>query len=315
MNIRLLFILFITAAMAGCVTQKKYDSLLAEKVSLESDQIALASRLAISQDSMAKLETVLKEAQATVAHLKKQLLNADNKYDSLQQQYKTLSEYYDRVTNNSGKLNKDLAIKQRQLLKMETNLAQQLQTNNELAANLAEREAKVKELEKILADKEAAVNALKQKVSNALLSFEENDLSVEVKNGKVYVSLAEQLLFNSGSTTVDAKGISAIKKLAQVLKNNPDVSIVVEGHTDNVPINSGNKYLNDNWDLSVLRATSIVKILVNNGADPRNVTAAGKGEFAPKESNETSRGKQTNRRTEIILTPKLDELFQLLEGN
>jgi len=315
MNLKYVLITAGFLSVLGCVTQKKYDSLLAEKVALEADKISLEDEMEEKIATIDDLETSLDEERAVVEELKRQLATSARSLDSLQQQYNTLSEYYDRVTSNSGKLNQDLAAKERQLLQMETDLAVATQKNEKLAADLAEREAKVIELERILAEKEAAVNALKQKVSEALLNFKENDLTIEVKNGKVYVSLAEQLLFNSGSTTVDPKGVSALKKLAQVLKENADVNIVVEGHTDDVPINSGNKYLKDNWDLSVLRATSIVRILVENGASTDNVTAAGKGEFSPKASNDAASGRQLNRRTEIILTPKLDELFQLLESN
>lgn len=315
MNTKFVIVTLACLSLLGCVTQKKYDALLAEKVALEADKISLNDELSDKNASMEKLEEQLASEKETVANLRDQLAQSNESLDSIQSQYNTLSEYYDRVTSNSGKLNQDLAAKEKQLLQMESELSIATRKNEELAADLAEREAKVIELERILAEKEAAVNALKQKVSEALLNFKENDLTIEVKNGKVYVSLAEQLLFNSGSTTVDPKGVSALKKLAQVLKDNSDVSIMVEGHTDDVPINTGNKYLNDNWDLSVLRATSIVRILVDNGASPDNVTAAGKGEFAPKASNDESAGRQLNRRTEIILTPKLDELFQLLESN
>jgi chemotaxis protein MotB len=305
----------IIVLLSGCVAQKKYDELLAEKVKLEADQMELEEDLAIAKRDNQDLEARLAAEKEELAHLQKQYNKSQNSLDSLRKQYKTLNQYHENLVSSSGKLNKDLAAKEKQLLQMETDLKISKQRNDELAADLAEREARVAELEQIIADKEAAVNALKQKVSEALLNFKENDLTVEVKNGKVYVSLAEQLLFNSGSTVVDPKGKTALTKLAQVLKESQDVNIVVEGHTDDVPISGNNKYLKDNWDLSVLRATSIVRILTENGAVPERVTAAGRGEFSPKASNETAEGRQKNRRTEIILTPKLDELFQILETN
>ncbi|HAA20832.1 MAG TPA: hypothetical protein DCP28_19505, partial [Cytophagales bacterium] len=180
---------------------------------------------------------------------------------------------------------------------------------------LRQREARVSELEQVIADKEAATDALRQKVSQALLSFAESDLTVEVRNGKVYVSLSEDLLFQSGSASVDPKGVDALRKLAGVLLDNQDISITVEGHTDDVPLGRSSTYLKDNWDLSVLRATSIVRILTNAGVPPSNVIASGRGEFIPVASNETPEGRANNRRTEIILTPKLDELFSILESN
>jgi chemotaxis protein MotB len=312
---RIIFIAVVIFSSAACVTQKKYDELLAEKVKLEGTKMELEDKVQIKNKTISSLESQLAEEKEALEQTKKAYRNSQNSLDSLQQQFQTLNDYYDKLMSSSGKLNKDLANKEKQLLQMEADLEISKQKNDELAANLAEREERVAELEKVLADKEAAVNALKQKVSEALLNFKENDLTVEVKNGKVYVSLAEQLLFNSGSTVVDAKGVDALKKLAQVLKDNQDVNIVVEGHTDDVPISGNNKYLKDNWDLSVLRATSIVRILTQNGAAPERVTAAGKGEFSPKSSNEAAEGRRENRRTEIILTPKLDELFQILETN
>jgi chemotaxis protein MotB len=312
---RTIFIALIILSSAACVTQKKYDELLAEKVKLDAEKMELEDKVQMKNNAIESLEAQLTEEREKLEQTKKVYQESQTSLDSLQQQYTTLNDYYDKLMSSSGKLNKDLANKEKQLLQMEADLEITKQKNDELAANLAEREERVAELEKVLADKEAAVNALKQKVSEALLNFKENDLTVEVKNGKVYVSLAEQLLFNSGSTVVDAKGVEALKKLAQVLKDSEDVNIVVEGHTDDVPISGNNKYLKDNWDLSVLRATSIVKILTQNGASPERVTAAGKGEFAPKASNESADGRRENRRTEIILTPKLDELFQILESN
>lgn len=315
MIVRIIFIALVIFSSAACVTQKKYDELLAEKVKLDAEKIGLEDKVKLKNNSIETLESKLAEEQETLEQVREAYQNSQSSLDSLRQQYKTLNDYYDKLMSSSGKMNQDLANKEKQLLQMEADLEISKQKNDELAANLAEREERVAELEKVLADKDAAVNALKQKVSEALLNFKENDLTVEVKNGKVYVSLAEQLLFNSGSTVVDAKGVEALKKLAQVLKDSKDVNIVVEGHTDDVPISGGNKYLKDNWDLSVLRATSIVRILTENGASPERVTAAGKSEFSPKATNESAEGRRENRRTEIILTPKLDELFQILETN
>jgi len=190
----------------------------------------------------------------------------------------------------------------------EKNLAQ-------LTAELDERAKRVEELEAVLQRKDSAVNALKAKVQNALLGFENEGLTIEQKNGKVYVSLDESLLFASGSFNVDQKGKVILQKLATVLENNSDVNILVEGHTDNVPYN-GSGVLKDNWDLSVKRATSVVKILLEKSKiDPQRLTAAGRGDHVPIDTNDTKEGRSNNRRTEIILTPKLDELFKLLETN
>src|SRR5690606_8566570 len=148
--------------------------------------------------------------------------------------------------------------------------------NDSLSNSLAEREKKVQELEQVLANKDKAVQDLKNMISNALLNFKENDISVTVKNGKVYVSLAEQLLFGSGSVQVDQKGVAALQQLAKAIKDQKDIDIMVEGHTDNVPISRKSTYMNDNWDLSVMRATSITRILTNAGVSPDQITASGR---------------------------------------
>ena len=171
------------------------------------------------------------------------------------------------------------------------------------------------ELQQILDRKDSAVNALKNKVSNALLGFEGQGLTVEMKNGKVYVSLDEKLLFRSGSYQVDPKGKQALNQLGTVLERNPDVNIMIEGHTDDVPYRGGGA-LKDNWDLSVMRATSVLKILLDNSRiEPSRLTAAGRGEYQPVDPANTAGARSRNRRTEIILTPKLDELLRILETN
>jgi chemotaxis protein MotB len=180
---------------------------------------------------------------------------------------------------------------------------------------LNERERKVKELENILNEKDKAVQSLKTKISGALLNFKENDLTVKVKNGKVYVSLAEQLLFKSGSIVVDSKGVTALQQLAKAIKDQKDLNITVEGHTDNIPMANKGEYMQDNWDLSVLRATAITKILTKAGLSPNQITSSGKGEYSPLAANSSAETRQKNRRTEIIITPNLDELFKILEGN
>ena len=182
-------------------------------------------------------------------------------------------------------------------------------------AELNQRAQRVLELEAVLARKDSAVIALKKKVQDALLGFENNGLTIEQKNGKVYVSMDESLLFASGSFIVDARGQEALKKLAVVLEQNSDINILVEGHTDNVPYN-GKGELKDNWDLSVKRATSVVKIITDNSkVDQQRLTAAGRSKYLPIDAANTKEARQKNRRTEIILTPKLDELFRLLESN
>lgn len=179
---------------------------------------------------------------------------------------------------------------------------------------LKERELALNELRDVIARQDSITKRLNDVIRNALLGFNSDELSVEVKNGKVYVSMSDKLLFKSGSVAVETKGKEAIKLLADVLGKNPDIDILIEGHTDNVPIKTA--VYRDNWDLSVARATSIVRILTEEyKIVPTRLTASGKGEFSPRATNETTEGKALNRRTEIILSPKLDEIMQLLKTN
>ena len=230
----------------------------------------------------------------------------------LQGEHDELQGYYDNAVNNSGRLNRDLAEQHTQLMALQKTLALAEYDNNLLADSLAIREQKVAELENVLKETQLAVSNLKDKVSRALNSFGSEDLTVVEKNGRIYVSLSEQLLFKSGSAVVDPKGKKALAQLAQAIKNSSDIYILVEGHTDNVPVSGITKYMQDNWDLSVMRATSIVKILEVNGVNPANLTAAGRGEHFPVAENNSKENKQLNRRTEIILTPDLTALFEVL---
>ncbi|MGV3638744.1 MAG: OmpA family protein, partial [Flavobacteriales bacterium] len=178
-------------------------------------------------------------------------------------------------------------------------------------AELQDKARRMDDLDRRLKAQTDAMNALRKKVADALVNFKAEDLSVTMRDGKVYVSLSEKLLFPSGSAAVEPKGKEALVQLAQVMGNNADIDILVEGHTDNVPIKRGR--FSDNWDLSTARATSIVRILQTAGLDPTRVTAAGRGEYVPLASNDTPDGKQRNRRTEIILNPRLDELYRTVE--
>jgi chemotaxis protein MotB len=152
-------------------------------------------------------------------------------------------------------------------------------------------------------------------VTNALLGFEKDGLSINIRNGKVYVSLDEKLLFQSGKYEVNQSGANALKKLAKVLEQNADINVLIEGHTDDVPYKPDGALL-DNWDLSVKRATAVVRILLQGSTiNAKRLTVAGRSEYLPIDKSKTAQARQKNRRTEIILTPKLDELFKILESN
>ncbi|MDZ4824118.1 MAG: OmpA family protein [Flavobacteriales bacterium] len=184
---------------------------------------------------------------------------------------------------------------------------------NEKEKLLSERERALAEMRAIIARQDSITQRLNDILRNALLGFDSEELQVEIKNGKVYVSMSDKLLFKSGSATVETKGKEAIKLLGDVLGKNTDIDVLIEGHTDNVPIKTA--VYKDNWDLSVARATDIVRVLTNDmKIEPIRLTASGKGEFMPRATNDTPEGRARNRRTEIILSPKLDELMQLLNN-
>jgi chemotaxis protein MotB len=249
-----------------------------------------------------RLCTDLASKQKENTGLKNNLAEETNKNKDLTNQYSDLQERYKNLsylsTTTTDKLSKDLSAK-----------------SNELDAKeklLSEREKTLDEMRKIIARQDSLTNNLNNILRNALLGFNSDELSVEIKNGKVYVSLSDKLLFKSGSSAVEDKGKEALKLLAGVLDKNIDIDILVEGHTDNVPIKTA--VYKDNWDLSVARATSIVRILTTDyKITPTRLTASGKGEYFPKADNDTAEGKAKNRRTEIILSPKLDELMKLLK--
>lgn len=308
--------LLILITLQSCiVSKKKFDDLLAQKVKADGELADTSTKLDKATAELTDLNATLNQLKSDTTDMGGVLRSTAQKLQGLNTEYDQLNAYYKNLLNSSGKLNRDLTLQQEQLLAIQDNLERTRSLNDSLSVSLEERERKVKELEQVLANKDRAVQDLKNRISNALLNFKENDLTINVKNGKVYVSLAEQLLFRSGSVEVDSKGVTALQQLAKALKDQKDIHIMVEGHTDNVPISKKSTYMQDNWDLSVMRATSITRILTKGGVSPNQITASGKGEYLPLAPNATSEDKQKNRRTEIIITPNLDELFKILEVN
>jgi chemotaxis protein MotB len=318
--------------LSSCVTAKRFDDLKAQAA-----QDAATREQA--ERTAQQATTSLNQLQETHAETRKRLsrLAADSIRNDLQLSkeraanaelngaYEKLMKANDRMLANSAtdldRTNRDLLRREAELRAAEnrnTELTASLRVRedsvNRLSTRLKSREDKVKSLEKTLADKDKAVADLRARVAAALTGFTGADLSVQVKNGKVYVSLSEQLLFKSGSTKVDPKGQEALKTLATALAAQPDVNVLVEGHTDDVPLRAPAGSLPaDNWDLSVLRATQITRLLTANGIAPARLTAAGHSQYVPVETGTSPEARQKNRRTEIILTPKLDDLFQLLK--
>lgn len=263
---------------------------------------------------------------------KRYLTEANNNIQRLQNDSSMMAKRIGELTTNINNLTQDVATLnsskgdlQKQLSNVQSQLngtRQQLQgtkaelqgTKDAAGRTIANQQQRLEQLQALINQQKAATEALKKKISDALVDFSANDLSVTTKNGKVYVSLSEELLFPSGSAAVNAKGKTALQQLAMVLNNNRDINVDIEGHTDSIPIKG--KYA-DNWELSVARSTSIVRILTDNykvSAD--RVTASGRSKYDPIDTNITSQGRAHNRRTEIILEPKLDELMKLIQdGN
>ena len=184
--------------------------------------------------------------------------------------------------------------------------------NTQSKMTIANQAIRLQNLQNLIQTQKDVMNNLKNSIANALMNYSADELSVTIKDGNVYVSMQEKLLFKSGSDVVDPKGKEALGKLAMVLNNTKDIAVLIEGHTDNVPIKT--KQYRDNWDLSTSRATSIVRVLTkDNSFDPNRITAAGKSSFHPVKGNETAEGRAANRRTEVILSPDLKELFKILE--
>lgn len=224
-----------------------------------------------------------------------------------------LEEEIFRLKSDTTLLHSHIAELSAKVKGLNSNNASLRATSSKLNDDLKKREARLKEVEEILRKREEASLALRDKLQKALLGFQQSGLSVDIKDGKVYVSLTDKLLFNSGSIVIDEKGKQALAGLATVLQSQPEINISVEGHTDNQRVmNLGQ--IKDNLDLSVLRATSVVRFLVQSGnLTPERLTATGKGDTQPIEDNGTAAGRSRNRRIEIVLAPRLDDLYQLIK--
>ncbi|VAW45610.1 OmpA domain protein [hydrothermal vent metagenome] len=311
---KLVIFIAITSLAASCVVSKKqFDELLAEKVKMEADLLDMQTEILNLSYRKDSLEVALETAGINIENTENELTKTTTDLTNLQAEHDKLQTYYNNALNNSGKMTRDMKEQHERLLAMQETLEATNYNNKKLEDSLLIREAKVAELERIVNESQDAIKDLKGNLSAALLDFGKGDLTIEQKNGKIYVSLSEQLLFKSSSIQVDPKGVKALNQLASVLESTPDIHILIEGHTDNVPIAGKSKYLQDNWDLSVLRATSIVKILVKAGVNPVALTPAGRGENLPVITNDTPEHKAQNRRIEIIITPDLDKLFVILE--
>jgi len=270
--------LFITT-LHSCVvlSPKKYKALVADRDSL--------------QNRTTNLEATVAGLQSDTARLHREIADLESKLQALNDSYNTLNNNYNTLNSNYNASSSKVS---------------------QLSSDLQAREERLKQVEDILHKQDDASNALKNKLQQALLGFQNSGLTVDIRNGKVYVSLTDKLLFPSGSIVIDDKGKQALKQLAAVLNKEPDINIAVEGHTDDKKVlNLGQ--IKDNWDLSVLRATSVTRYLTETeGVDPHRLTATGKSQYQPIDSTDSNEARAKNRRIEIVLSPKLDELYNLI---
>jgi len=266
---------------------KRYKNALTERDSLCNLALLLQKDTTLVKSSLRKLQDEYKMQGASFNNLDDQFRKQGVALDNLK---KSTKEELNKLSAELSQKENDLAAKQKAL---------------------ADKEKRLTELESLIKQRDDMLNNILGTLRNTLTAFPKDELSMVMKNGKIYVSLLDKLLFKSGSPVVEPRGVDALKQLAPILKSNPDLEIVIEGHTDNVPIKTA--IFKDNWDLSTYRATSVLRILLDDQLEKRRLTASGKGEFSPVASNDTPEGKSQNRRTEIILSPNLDALFKLLE--
>jgi chemotaxis protein MotB len=315
---RVLLVLVILGTMTSCVSKKIYNDLENKYTDLKKENRSLADENDELHKANAEYDSINKSLTAELNKLKaeKDKLTAD--CTATANNLKTLQDSYAALEKNSSDALETNMSKNRELLAQleakEKALAAEQDRLNKLKNDLASSTKRLNELESMIAAKDASMKRLKETLSKALNAFEGKGLTVEMKNGKVYVSMENKLLFQTGSWAVGSEGRKAVVEVGKVLAQNPDISVLIEGHTDNDKIlGSIGGGIENNWDLSTKRATAIVNILGENASIPKkNLTAAGRGEFAPIMSNDTSEGKAKNRRIEIILTPKLDEISKML---
>lgn len=316
------------ALFSSCVTLGKYEALESRNAQLRREYNTSQSELSDLRDENANLQRQNQSLSAeitelgdirnsqndTIAALRRAMENQKLGFDTV------IENYAQRITGQSQDLNRAnnlLAARTKELNDKEEAFRAKEQSfkakENELRIKQAELEKKESDARNALAAKERELENLRSSLNNALVGFADKGLNVETRDGKVYVSMESKLLFPSASWTVSKDGVEAIKTLAKILEQNTDLNILVEGHTDNAAY-KGSTAVKDNWDLSVMRATSIVKLLLQHGPaiDPARIEACGHGEFAPKVPNDTPANKALNRRTEIILTPKMSDILNLL---
>lgn len=315
-KILLISIIFL---LTSCVSSNKFNQLTRDFQVSESTVQSLKEqnqemKVQITE-LQSKVEKQLKDLEDLSLKLDETSRNLKNSLETNQRFSKINEELEDQLKSLKTGSSEEIALLMEKLQQTQTDLQKREDILKSAQNELEQRSVRMKELEDALKQKDEAVKQLRQKVMDALVGFNNKGLTIQEKNGKVYVSLDEQLLFKTGQWEVDPKGQQALSNLAEVLGQNTDINVLVEGHTDDVPMH-GAGLVKDNWDLSVMRATAVTRILLKNKAvDPKRITSAGRGEFFPVDEAKTAEARQKNRRTEIILTPRLDEIFKILENN
>ena len=311
MKLKYLFVfLFSVSVFQSCVSIKKFKD-------LDADYLSANQQLEIQKQELSDFKLLSTELNENVLSLSKRAssLEADTialgkTYRKKVRAYNDLSASYELLIKNNSNTMAKQAEENRALMERLGQMDIDLQ---ERERAIKSREEEMLQLQQLLKEKDDNLSLLKSSVANALLGFKGEGLTVEERDGKLYVSLENSLLFPSGSWKVNDNGKKAIVELAKVLVQQSDIQIMVEGHTDDVPY-KGTGLIKDNWDLSVMRATAIVRILSNNkGLKANRITAAGKGSHSPLVENNSSENRAVNRRTEIILSPNMDKLMELLD--
>jgi len=323
--------------MFSCVPARQLEDAKAQKAKCETERNSLKKENENLTTENNELKSQAKRKNSDIEMLVNDTTAKGRAFRTLTMQYNKINDQYEQLLSNQQKLRlgadadaqkslellqqtrNELQKKEDELRALEAKLNQEktnvdaMRIQNDLKEKeLAEKNAKVAELQALLNAQDSLMNTLRKKISDALVGFEGDGLTVYMKDGNVYVSLDEKLLFKSGRWDVDPKGVQALKNLAGVLENNPDINIMIEGHTDDVPY-GGSGNIQDNWDLSVKRATSIVKILLDNSKiTPSRLTASGRSSYIPIDSANTADARTKNRRTEIILTPNLGVLYNIV---
>lgn len=315
-KILLICIIFL---FASCVSSKKFNQLTSDFQESEQTVQSLKEQTQNLKAQNTELQARVEKQIQDIAGLSEKLdeagRNLKNSLQSNQRLTQANTELDEQLKSLRTGSSEEIARLMEKLQQAQTDLQKREDILRTAQTELEQRSKRMQELETALQQKEDAVKQLRQKVMDALLGFNDKGLTIHEKNGKVYVSLDEQLLFKTGQWEVDPKGQQALLNLAEVLGQNSDINVLVEGHTDDVPMR-GTGSVKDNWDLSVMRATAVTRILLRNKAiDPKRITSAGRGEFFPIDEAKTREARQKNRRTEIILTPRLDEIFRILENN